>query len=375
MNGGIFLVRDNDELVEMSEQLYDSEDRLQGLLAKYPNLLAGDQIDVLHPRRWLLVKQEMGLASDSSSGSRWSVDHLFLDQDGIPTIVEVKRSTNTQIRREIVGQILEYAANALVHWPVEKIIADFQTQHSDEDPNTDQLLSRFLQEEQTAKGFWQAVETNLQAGRIRLVIVADTIPPELRRIVEFLNEQMDPADIFAIEVKQFIGEDKVALAPRLIGSSERKNIRRGTREKRQWDEASHFAELEQRGGRAAVGVARSILEWARSAGLRIWWGQGKRSGSFVPTFDYMGKNHQLFAIWTDAKLELYFYAYKNKPPFDDLERRRGLMQRLNQIPGITVPEDAIDRGPGLRLGQLEEDAVLQQFISVYEWFLEEIRKT
>jgi hypothetical protein len=27
-------------------------------------------------------------------GGRWSVDHLFLDQDAVPTIVEVKRSTD-----------------------------------------------------------------------------------------------------------------------------------------------------------------------------------------------------------------------------------------------------------------------------------------
>jgi hypothetical protein len=35
MSGGIFLVRDNDELVEMREQPYNSEDALQRLLAEY----------------------------------------------------------------------------------------------------------------------------------------------------------------------------------------------------------------------------------------------------------------------------------------------------------------------------------------------------
>ncbi len=32
-------------MVEMTEASYDSEDLLQGLLARYPNLLAGDQMD------------------------------------------------------------------------------------------------------------------------------------------------------------------------------------------------------------------------------------------------------------------------------------------------------------------------------------------
>jgi len=40
-----------------------------------------------------------------------------LDQDAIPTIVEVKRSTDTRIRREVVGQMLGYAANAVVYCP------------------------------------------------------------------------------------------------------------------------------------------------------------------------------------------------------------------------------------------------------------------
>ena len=37
---------------------------------------------------------------------------------------------------------------------------------------------------------WQRVETNLRAARIRLLFVADGIPDELTRVVEFLNEQM-----------------------------------------------------------------------------------------------------------------------------------------------------------------------------------------
>jgi hypothetical protein len=67
------------------------------------------------------------------SGNRWSVDHLFLDQDAVPTIVEVKRSTDTRIRREVVGQMLDYAANAVVYWPVEAIRAEFEA--NQEDPN------------------------------------------------------------------------------------------------------------------------------------------------------------------------------------------------------------------------------------------------
>lgn len=123
MATGIYLLKENGELVEMSEQHYDSEDLLQTLLAKYPNLLAGDQIDSLNPRKWLLVSREMAIPDKEEGGGRWSVDHLFLDQDAVPTLIEVKRSSDTRIRREVIGQLLEYASNAASYWSIEKIRA------------------------------------------------------------------------------------------------------------------------------------------------------------------------------------------------------------------------------------------------------------
>ena len=124
----------------MTEQKYASENLLQELLADYPNLLAGDQIDTTEPRRWLLISREMSLASEEDGAGRWSVDHLFLDQDAIPTIVEVKRSTDTRIRREVVGQMLDYAANAVVHWPVERLRAQFEAAREEHEQALIELL-------------------------------------------------------------------------------------------------------------------------------------------------------------------------------------------------------------------------------------------
>lgn len=107
MSGGIFLIQSNGELVEMREQAYDSEDVLQELLATYPNLLSGDQINPSSPRKWLLVTREMGVPDEEDAADRWSLDHLFLDQDAIPTLIEVKRNSDTRIRREVVGQMLD----------------------------------------------------------------------------------------------------------------------------------------------------------------------------------------------------------------------------------------------------------------------------
>lgn len=217
MSGGIYLIQNDGGLVEMTEQDYASEDLLQKLLADHPNLLAGDQIDATEPRRWLLVSRELSLASEEDGAGRWSVDHLFLDQDAIPTIVEVKRSTDSRIRREVVGQMLDYAANAVVYWPVEMLRA--RLEESQKAP--EQELYEFLGSGVDLNDFWQKVKTNLQAGRVRLIFVADKVPAELRRVVEFLNLQMDPAEVLAVEIKQYTGQGLKTLVPRVFGQIEK----------------------------------------------------------------------------------------------------------------------------------------------------------
>jgi hypothetical protein len=142
----LYLVHNDRRLVEMSEGDYASEDVLEGLLAQHPNLLAGDQMDALHPRQWLLISSERGLLSEEGGSDRWSVDHLFLNQGAVPTIVEVKRSGDARIRREAVWpDARPRAANAVIYRPVEIIRAEFEANH--EDPQ--QLLADFLGESGT----------------------------------------------------------------------------------------------------------------------------------------------------------------------------------------------------------------------------------
>lgn len=216
--GGIFTVRDG-KLVGMTEQPFAAEKVLQKLLADYPGLLAGDQGEDEEPRRWLLVTREMAVPGEQDGLGRWSLDHLFVDQEGVPTLVEVKRGTDTRIRREVVGQMLDYAANSVAYWPVENIISRFESRCKDESKDPEAELDDFLGATQASEAFWQRVKTNLQAGRIRLIFVADEIPRELRRIVEFLNEQMDPAEVLALEVKKYGADRQEVFVGRVIGQT------------------------------------------------------------------------------------------------------------------------------------------------------------
>lgn len=375
MSGEIYLIQNDEQLVEMTEKAYDSEDLLQGLLARYPNLLAGDQMDSSEPRRWLLISRERGVPSEEGGGYRWSVDHLFLDQDAVPTIVEVKRSTDTRIRREVVGQMLDYAANAVVYWPVETIRAEFKANH--EDPQ--QVIADFLSDTETdEEQFWQKAKTNLQAGKVRLVFVADGIPAELRRVIEFLNQQMDPAEVLAIEVKQYVGQDNLkALVPRLIGQTEEAQRKKtgGTRVSKGWDKNTFMNDLESRRGADETRVAREILRWATQKQLRVWWGKGKQDGSFFPMLDHKGTPHWLIAIWTYGRIEVQFQNMLRNPPFDEETKRLELLRRLNDIPNVTIPVDAITRRPSIPISALVDRSCLDQLVESLDWMVQEIRQT
>ena len=70
MTGRIYLLNGEAKLIPMEEAAYDSERLLQELLAKYPDLLAGEQINSEKPRRWLLVTREMFVPDEEDGAGR-----------------------------------------------------------------------------------------------------------------------------------------------------------------------------------------------------------------------------------------------------------------------------------------------------------------
>lgn len=218
----VFLLTNTDDLSIMQETPYDMEDVLQGLLARYPDLLPGEQINPDEPRRWLLIRREMGVPGEEGAEGRWSLDHLFVDQDGIPTLVECKRALDTRLRRTVVAQMLDYAANATEYWPMDKLrqSAAETAERRGADLDADVLSMLDSQDPESIEPFWQTVEQNLRMGRLRLIFVSDSIPRELRRIVEYLNEQMDRTEVLAVELKQFTDGEATVMAPRVLGTTE-----------------------------------------------------------------------------------------------------------------------------------------------------------
>lgn len=203
----------------LEEEPFSTEEDIQNLIADHPELLDGEQISPGNPRRWVLIAAEKGIAETSDTGARWAVDHLFVDQDAVPTLVEVKRGSSPDARRTVVGQMLEYAAHAAQTWSAEELRGAFEESVGKRGLDPDEVLGELLQAdgEPDAGRFWEAAAANLAASRLRLLFASDAIPDSLERVVEFLNAQMPHIEVLAVEIKQFRGESTQTLVPRVLG--------------------------------------------------------------------------------------------------------------------------------------------------------------
>jgi len=374
MTGRIFHLSETGEATPMEEQPYDAESVVQQLLAQHPDLLAGDQINSSDPRRWLLVSREMGVPGEEGGAAKWSLDHLFLDQDAIPTLVEVKRSTDTRIRREVLGQMLDYAANAVAYWPLEDIRARLEAQCEANSSDPEEELGSLLGEEHDTGDFWQQVKTNLQTGRIRMVFIADEIPTELRRIVEFLNGQMDPAEVLAIEIKQFVGEGMKTLVPRVVGQTESARQKKGgskaTRET--ISEEEFLTEFDSERTPEEQQVARRFIAWARRSGLRDDFRRGQKGSAFIPVLEREGQRFYPILLQRRGMVVIQMRWLRGHAPFNDAIKRQQLFERIKDIPGLRITEAGMEGFPKIAVGSLADENLLDGFLQTLDWIVDQI---
>lgn len=274
----IFLINSEGGLEKIPHRQYESEDLLQQLVECHPEILVGEQIDPDNPPRWLLIKREVGIPDREGGSDRWAIDHLLLDQNGRPTFVEVKRSSDTRIRREVAGQMLDYAANAKGYWPDDKIRA-LAAEASGGLEALEVNLREFLSngddgtDEPDTEAYWTDVERHLRNGEVRLLFVADSIPTELRRIIEFLNEHMPLVEVLGIEIRQYEGQDVRVLVPRVIGQTEfarqqKSSTSRTSRTSRKTTCEEFLTECSGKTREFFV----ELFDSAESAGYEIVWG-------------------------------------------------------------------------------------------------------
>jgi hypothetical protein len=354
---GIYLRRGH-TYIAMGETPYDAEDVLQQLIERHPEMLAGDEAG---HGSLILVRREAGVRDEEDAGARWSLDHLYLDANGISTLVEVKRSSDTRARREVVAQMLDYAANARTSFDAEQM-ADWLEESAQKRGSTaaETLLNAFGVDD--VDGFWQTVDTNLKAERFRLVFVSDSIGAELCRIIEFLNSQMSRTEVLAIEVKQYTDAEGAhqIIVPRVVGDTpEARAVKRATPRPAPLDRETLVAGIREQ-SELAADAAEAVLDWAdREPRLDV---------RYTPTSGGIwtaGKTFLRVVLSGEIQVELKMLRDHGQP-WDD-ERIEQLVQDLADIGAQLGPGRSWPKAP---LEPLADESRRQQFLALMGRVLE-----
>lgn len=229
--------------------------------------------------------REMPVQDPDTASDRWSLDFFFADQSGIPTFIECKRFQDTRSRREVVAQMLDYAANGHYYWSKdllrERWIAtarrrntSIQAELLNAKPDCidiagDNLIDDFL----------EVVESNLREGQIRLIFYMERSPYELRSIVDFLNKQMERTEVLIVEARQYDLDGRRLIDPSLFGyTEEARRIKRKTLPQKvgkiEWDEAGFFEAASQQLHAHEVAAIRQLYDACIESGFKFNWGTG-----------------------------------------------------------------------------------------------------
>lgn len=104
---------------------FNSESSLQRLIADNPSLIAENESD---PAPYL-AKREISMNTKADDSSSQALDILFVKRNAVPVLVEVKRSTDTRIRRNLIAQMIDYASR-LKSIPISDLKADLMSHYT-----------------------------------------------------------------------------------------------------------------------------------------------------------------------------------------------------------------------------------------------------
>ena len=141
-----------------------------------------------------------------------------------------------------------------------------------------------------------------------------------------------------------------------------------------WDENTFLDRVDRISGKNVATTCQKLIDSFHQMGCRIYWGEGSKQAGFVPVYDGI-LNHQLLAVYsygTTTKVEIYFQHFK--VPFQEETKKRELLAKFNRIPGIHISETALTKRPSFDCSILSNKNCFEQFISIYQEMLLEIKQ-
>lgn len=284
----LFVLSSNNHVESLTKHHYEWEQILQQLIADNPMLISRKRAN--EDPSLYLVSREVGVFNkETDTAASYSLDHLYVSGDGIPVIVEVKRSENTQSRREVAAQMLDYASRASF-WHIDKL-QELALEHNKDSETATSLLS--------SQDFWSIVDSNLKAGKLRMVFVADEIPDELATIITFLDKHLDTIDVYGVSITQYTSNGSTMYIKNIVELPE--VAPESLEPLKEWNEERFLTQATSIGGAEVYDVTKKVVDWATSAFKHCGYGCGRYYARFIayPTDTTTG---HMFTIepWGDA---------------------------------------------------------------------------
>jgi hypothetical protein len=280
----------------LNPEPFDLEIRLQELLEQHPDLVLADLPSDQDRSIWTI-----GWEVATEAGS---IDLLMLDSTAQVWVVETKLASNSEVKKQVVGQVPGYAS-AVAGWDADRLNA-VGTQYVNQRAATGhssllEFLSDDLGDEASAQSLIDDAAAKLAQGDLIALIVVDDAPKELRRLVEFVNSHAT-FELLALKLEVLPHHDRRLFIPTVIGAIARSDDQR-PRSRRKWDRESILTELGKADAVAAE-IAGNLIDWAiEEPLLEPYFGTGVSAGSFIAVAQLAGDDWiPTFAVYTSGHI-------------------------------------------------------------------------
>lgn len=330
---------------QVEEEDFMNEAQLQDLLVKHPDLVPVDVIDE-NLKPIAVSIPEAGLPGSGRT------DLIGIDEEGNITIIETKLAASQEIKRTVIGQILEYAAFLwrMSYEEFDAIVVKCCGKHL-----TDLMASVEKDDDDwSAEVFREAVAANLRQGLFNLCIVVDGMNEELRRIVDFINAKPGgELRLYALELKYFRSSTGEVALPQMYGTS---GVRTATSKVPAWDEQQFLASAEDRiSDERERARFLDLYEWLKHACADQKWGRGKDVGRVAFRFACpvaMDGRFTLLRLRSDGRIKLGFGRMARELPQDLVKSTMQRFPKLVNNKGLKAWIDSNHQRPdgSIRLG-------------------------
>ncbi len=245
----------------------------------------------------------------------------------MPTFIECKRYNDTRARREVTGQMLEYAANGHYYWSKDEMLEFAEEASKKNGMSLTEEIKRLQREDpESPDEFFQHVQNNLREGQVRLVFFLEEAPPELKSVVDFLNKQMERSEVLLVEARQYQHDGMKVVVPTLFGYTEearkvKKTVTITSGQRRRWNKETFFQDAKERLTENQFTSLKNLFDKLQELKSDLSWGTGKTSGSFTAKWPQIASCSVLSAF-SDGRITINYGNFDKTPEQQKLIYKR-----------------------------------------------------